>query len=124
MDKEFTFSGKFAKTDDDNLKRLFGSLVPTEAIDAIFMAKDHKTFGEVRAEVEAMARAWDPAAVHLGRMKAFRDEISTAIDDAEKRLMASAEDERISFIQQFIDGGSVLEDAVRDVSNCLAEDRF
>ena len=118
-----TFSGKFAKTDDENLKRLFGSLVPIEAINAIFMAEDHKTFGDVRAEVEAMAKAWG-AAVHLGRMKAFRDEISAAIDDAEKRLMASDAEERIYFVQQFIDAGGVLEDAVQDVSNCLAEDRF
>ena len=119
-----TFSGKFAKTDDENLKRLFGSLVPIEAINAIFMAEDHKTFGDVRAEVEAMAKAWDPAAVHLGRMKAFRDEISAAIDDAEKRLMASCPWGLTYFVQQFIDAGGVLEDAAQDVSNCLQEDRF
>ena len=50
--------------------------------------------------------------------------ISTAIYDAERRMLASDAEERIFFVQQFIDAGGVLEDAVRDVSNCLAEDRF
>jgi hypothetical protein len=120
--KEFTFSGKFAKTEDPGLRRLFGPCVPIEAVDAVIRAEDHKTFGEVRAEIRAMAKVWDPAAVHLARLKASRDYITASIEEAERRLSISDAEERTWFIQSFIDAAEVLDAAAQDVSNCLQED--
>lgn len=123
---DFTFSGKFAKIDLPELKRLFGPTIPIEAVDLLFTAFGHKTLGEVRAEIEAMAKVWDPVAVHFMRLDHAIGAMSNTLSETRKRLGVMREEtgDRLWGLEHVIDAAEVMEAADQDLSACLRQDDY
>lgn len=114
---DFQFSGKLAKVDDPNLRRLFGPCVPVEAVNALFEAPGEATLGEVRATLEAMAKVWDPVAVNFMRLDRAIGRLSDVLSHQREHLGMMREEtgDRLWGLQSVIDAAEVMEACADDL---------
>ncbi len=108
------FSGETKRVDIPALNRLFGPCVPVEAINIFWDAPENTSLADAREAIQAMAKSWDQAKFHLGRVQRAAQSILQSATAATERLSMANETERIFLIQDFEDAADNLECADQD----------